>query len=212
MAKKPDPTDAAALAALSLAADRPWRDITLRDIAEAAGLKMTALYGVVRSKDDVIDALMRHFDRAAADELDLDADGSVRERVFDASMARFDAMDEHRAGLVAIIDAQLQNPLGVARMWPRAMRTARWLLELAAVDTSGAVGAARVQGFTAVLARTTRAWLRDDAGDLAKTMSTLDRALRDVEEWSERLRGASTRTGGEPNADARPPEASDETA
>jgi len=192
------------MAALSLAADQPWRNITLRDIAKAAGLKMAALYGVVRSKDDVIDALMRHFDCAAADEFDLDDDDSARERVFDAAMARFDAMEPRRAGLVAIMDAQLRTPLGVARMWPRAMRTARWLLELAGVDTSGALGAARVQGFTAVLARTTRAWLRDDAGDLAKTMSTLDRALRDVEDWSERLKGARSRTAGESAEGAEP--------
>lgn len=196
MARKTDPLDAAATAALTLAAERPWREVSLRDIAEAAGLPMTAFYGVARSKDDVVGAVLARFDRAAAEMLELDADASARERVFDAAMARYDAMEAERAGVASILSDAFDGPLGplgAARLWPRARRTARWLLELAGVDTSGAAGAACVHAFTFVLARTTRAWLADDAGDLSKTMATLDRALRDIEGWGEILAGRRRR-------------------
>ena len=68
------------------------------------------------------------------------------------------------------------------------------------MDTAGPAGAARTQGMVAILARTMRAWLKDDAGDLSRTMATLDRALRDVESWKERVstwtRGAARGPAG----------------
>lgn len=172
---------------MTLAATRPWREIALRDIAEAAGTPMTALYGVARSKDDILDAVMTRLDKEASEGLELDRAASVRERVFDAAMARFDAMEKRRAGIVSIVREETARPLGLALMWPRVLRTARWILELAGVDTAGAVGAARTHGFALMLAHATRAWLADDAGDLSRTMATLDRALRDLEAWKERF-------------------------
>ncbi|MGD2131588.1 MAG: TetR family transcriptional regulator [Maricaulaceae bacterium] len=191
----------AAEAALKLAAGTPWRKLTLREIVDAAGLSMTDAYGVFSSKDDVLGAIAALLDRAAADELDLDPDAAERERVFDAAMARFDAMEARRDGLVSILAEETSAPLKAALLWPRAARTARWLLELAGVDTSGPLGAARVQGFVLVLARATQAWLKDEAGDLSKTMAALDRALADVESWRERFSPAAwrrkTRRGSE---------------
>ena len=184
---------AAADAALDAAAARPWAELSLRAIAEAAGVSLADLYDAARSKDDVLDAVLAEFDRAAADDLDLDADAPERERVFDVAMARFDAMERRRAGAVSILGHELDRPLGALRLWPASTRTARWLLALAGVDTSGARGQARVQGFAVILARATRAWLRDDAGDLSKTMAALDRMLRDVDGWRARFSDAADR-------------------
>jgi AcrR family transcriptional regulator len=205
MAKKADPLAAAAVAAVALAARRSWRDVSLLDVARESGFPMADFYGVARSKDDVVDAVLARLDKATAERLELDADASVRDRVFEAAMARFDAMEAERAGVVSILSVEVATPLGAARMWPRAGRTARWLLELAGVDTSGALGAARVQGFALIFARATAAWLKDDGGDLSRTMATLDRALRDAETWGRRLSGA--RANGErarPSATAEP--------
>ncbi len=177
-----DIIDRCGAAALALAAEKPWRDVTLRDIAARADLVWRDLYGEVSSKTDVVDGLAARFDREAANQLDLDDDASVRERAFDAAMARFDAMEPHRAGLVSILDDVRRDVALTVRGWGMAQRSARWLLELAGVDASGARGFARVQGFAAILARATDAWRRDDAGDLSRTMAQLDRDLRDVEE------------------------------
>jgi AcrR family transcriptional regulator len=201
MTDKADPLGAAAVAAVGLAAERPWRDVTLRDVAQASGFPMAAFYGVARSKDDIVDAVLARLDKTTAETLEIEADAPLRERVFDAAMARFDAMESERTGIASILSAEVSTPLGAARMWPRATRTARWLLELAGVDTSGAVGAARVQGFALILARATRAWLKDGAGDLSRTMATLDRALRDAEAWGERLSGGRAKAR---RADADP--------
>jgi AcrR family transcriptional regulator len=180
--------DAIADAALTLAASRPWSDISLRDLAEAAGSPMAGLYGAIASKDDVLDAIAARLDRSAADGLEIEREAPVRERLFDAAMARFDAMEARRAGLASILRAEMGRPLAAAARWPRLLRTARWLMELAGEDSGGPLGLARANVFAAVLARTTGAWLEDDGGDLARTMATLDRALRDLESWRERMR------------------------
>jgi AcrR family transcriptional regulator len=194
--------DSVADAAVSLAAERPWDEVALRDIAAAAELPMAALYGVVASKDDVLDAVAARLDREAADDLEIDRDAPVRERLFDAAMARFDAMEARRAGLVSILKAEAAKPAAAARALPRGLRTARWLMELAGVDSSGPMGLARAGGVVLILGRTTQAWLEEEAGGLAKTMAALDRALRDLETWRERFSPA--RGSKAPSEDAAP--------
>ncbi len=200
--------EAVADAAVSLAAERSWDEVALRDIAEAAGVPMARLYGVVASKDDVLDAIAARLDRAAAKDLEIDRAAPMRERLFDAAMARFDAMEERRAGLVSIIEAESAKPEAVVRFLPRGLKTARWLMELAGVDTAGPVGLARASGFALILGRTTRAWLKDDAGGLARTMASLDRSLRDLETWRERiaepLRRATSRRRSGASSEAPP--------
>ncbi|MCG8440186.1 MAG: hypothetical protein MI723_00105, partial [Caulobacterales bacterium] len=115
--------------------------------------------------------------------------------------ARFDAMEPHRAGLAPILSSARRDPLLAARLHRARLRTARWLLEIAGVDSSGGAGMARTHGFAVILARVTREWLRDEAGDLSRTMRALDRALRSVEGWRARwddLAGKRARAEPEP--------------
>jgi hypothetical protein len=162
---------------------------------------MAALYGVAASKDDVLDAVAARLDRAAAEAVEIDRDASMRERLFDAAMARFDAMEARRAGVVSILKAEAAKPASATRLLPRALRTARWLMELAGVDTAGPVGLARAGGFALILGRTTQAWLGDDAGGLAKTMASLDRSLRDFEDWRERFSAPFRHAAGRSSTD-----------
>ncbi len=198
--------DRLADAALAGAGATPFSQLSLRDLADAADISIADACAAANDKSAVVDALARRFDRAAAETFELEPDASIRERVFDAAMARFDAMEPHRAALKSIIEAERQDAGLMLHAWTRLSRTARWLLEIAGMDASGVRGAARVQGFAAILARATRAWMRDDAGDLARTMATLDRRLRDVEDWAGRwpfARRAQTDRGDE-DAHAEP--------
>lgn len=174
-------------AALRLAPGRPWSDIAFGDLAQEAALPLDRVYGRVRTKTDVVDALSRRFDREAARDLEAAPDADVRERVFDAAMARFDAMEPHRAGLKPILKAARSDPALAARGVAMTARSACWLLEIAGVDTSGLGGALRVQGFALILARALRAWESEEAPGLARTMAALDRGLRDAEDWISRF-------------------------
>jgi len=165
----------AADAALGLANDRPWGEITLRDIAEGAGVPFAELYAEAGGKPGVIDGLSRRFDLAAAS-AEIDRAEDAHDRLFEATMARLEAMEPHRFPLIAIGRAE-----GWPGLAPRLPRTARALLETAGIDTAGVTGAARVAAMTATWARILQVW-RDDEGALNRTMAEIDARLKSMRE------------------------------
>ncbi len=167
-----DILDRAAASALELAADRPWSEISLRDIARAAGVSFAKLYARANGKDALLDHLSRRADAAALTSGEADESAEAHDRLFEAVMARLEAMAPHRDALIAIGRA-----VGPLALFPRLPRTAKALLEAAGIDTGGARGALRLAGMTRVWARTLQVW-RDDQGALNRTMAEIDKQLR----------------------------------
>lgn len=176
--------EAFARGVLAIAGGKPWRDVTIFDIAAAASVEVASLAGL--SPGDASDILDDHFDRAAAAGVTgVDRTQILRDRVFDMAMKRFEAMEPHRAALLALEDNR--DGVAIAQAFARAGRTAKWLLTLAGEAVDGVDGAAKVQGLAVVLTRARSAWRDDTAGDFAKTMAALDKGLRSAETWSERI-------------------------
>lgn len=171
-----DILDRAAAAALSLAADRPWSQVSLRDIAQAAGVAFAELYARADGKAAVLDHLATRFDRAAL-AIAPAAEASAHDRLFDAAMARIEAMEPHRAALIAI--SRSERLVVSALRFPR---TARAVLEAAGVDAAPA----RLAAMTAVWARVLQVW-RDDEGALNRTMAELDKRLKQMASGLEKL-------------------------
>ena len=169
-----DPLDRAAQAALVLAEDRPWTEITLREVARAAGLSFAELYARAPGKAALVDRLSRRFD-AEALALSEDEDApDAHDRLFEATMARLEVMAPHRDALIAMARSE-----GPAAMAPRLPRTARALLEAAGIDTGGRKGLLRTAAMTAVWVRTLQVW-RDDEGAYNRTMAEIDKRLRQM--------------------------------
>jgi hypothetical protein len=175
---------ALANAALALAAESGWSGVSLHRLAAEAKRPVQDFYphGVA----DVGEALDTLFDIAAAGEEPPNLEDPERERLFEAAMRRFEAMEPHRAAILAIEAADRSDPVAQAAALARASRSARWLFAVAGLDGDGVLGAARVQGFALVLGRAKAAWRLDDAGDFAKTMAALDKGLRDAEAFEDR--------------------------
>ena len=169
-----DPLDRAAEAALILAEDRPWADISLRDIAKAAGLSFAELYAKAPGKAALVDRLSRRFDAEALVLSEAEDAPDAHDRLFEAVMARLEVMAPRRDVLIAIARAD-----GPAAMALRLPRTARALLEAAGIDTGGRQGLLRTAAMTAVWARTLQVW-RDDEGALNRTMAEIDKRLRQM--------------------------------
>jgi AcrR family transcriptional regulator len=161
-------------AAVMLAADRPWSEISLRDISRAAGLSFADLYAKCPGKSALMDKLSRRLDRIALVSADEDDSAEVSDRLFEAVMARLEAMQPDRAALIAI--AQAEGGVAIA---PRLPRTAKALLEAAGIDTDGPRGAVRIVAMTGVWARVLQVW-RDDEGALNRTMAEIDKRLKQM--------------------------------
>ncbi len=189
-----------ARAALSLAATTPWRELTIVRLADAASRPVADFYGA--SLWEAVDCVEEAFDRAIADDLDaLDPSQSVRDRLFDLIMRRFEAMESHRAAVMAMEQGVDRDPTLLASAHQRHVRCARWVLSLAGLEADGMTGQARAQGLGVIIGQARIAWRGDSAGDFAKTMASLDKNLRRAEEMFGRWAGFDPK----PKADAETP-------
>lgn len=177
-----------ARAALSIAGARPWREVTLATLAHAASRPISDFYGA--SVGEAVDCVEEAFDRAIADSMDqLDPSQSVRDRLFELIMRRFEAMEPHRAAVLAMEHGVDRDPTLMASAHQRHVRCARWVLSLAGLEADGMTGQARAQGLGVIIGQARAAWRGDDAGDFAKTMASLDKNLRRAEEMFGRWAG-----------------------
>lgn len=162
-------------AALDRAAAKKWSEITLADIADAAGLSLADLSKEFDTKGAILAALVRDIDRELLERVAKRSEGQeARDALFDVIMTRFDLLAPHKSALKSIhaagpADLSLAGPL---------LRSMHWMLEAAGISTDGHGGRVRVAGLAAVYASVFRTWLDDDDPGLARTMAALDRRLR----------------------------------
>ena len=195
-------------AAFDIAAERGWNRMTVAQAARRAGLEL----GRARRRFPHRGAVLLRFGREA-DETALGAavPGSpVRDQLFDILMRRIDAMQTHRAGILALFHVLPTNPPMAMLLASANLCSMAWLLEAAEISTSGPLGKLRVKGLLAVWLWTVRAWCADKSVDLAATMAALDRALRRAEAaecWLRPSRPATSPSSATPHAaDAASPE------
>jgi AcrR family transcriptional regulator len=165
-------------AALKLAAERRWSEVSLADIAAAAGLGLAELGAGIANKTDVLILLARRIDADMLARVPAPSPGqSRRDRLFDVVMSRLDALQPHRAALRSM----LATPTLDGRLLVSGMRSQAWMLEAAGIAADGPGGRLRVAGLASLYAGVVRVWLDDEDPGLAKTMAALDRRLRSGE-------------------------------
>jgi ubiquinone biosynthesis protein COQ9 len=162
-------------AALRLAAERPWTQVSMLDIAEAAGIGLTDLRREFGSKALILAAFTRAIDDAVLAKATRPQPGTLpRDAIFEVVMSRFDAMQPYKAGLKSIV-ASMGFDTDAAR---RLFASQAWMLNAAGVPLDGVGGTIRVFGLASVYTSVFRTWLDDDDAGVARTMAALDRRLR----------------------------------
>ncbi len=162
-------------AVLAQAGDRGWRGASLIEAARDAGLDVVRLRQRFPSKLAVLVRFGTMADQAAL--AGAATEGAVKDRLFDMIMRRFDVLQAHRAGVLAVLDAAAMDPalgLFLGRLSTRSMG---WLLEAAGVSALGLRGMLRAKGLLGVWLWAVRSWRDDNSLDLAATMTATDKAL-----------------------------------
>ncbi len=162
-------------AALALAAERPWGEVSVADIADKAGIPLVDL----KASFDGKTAILAEFSALADDEMlrrapRRTADQSARDALFEVIMSRFDALAPYRVALKSIVGSGFADPSHLRAV----MNAQHWMLAAAGVPNDGASGLARAAGLATVYASVFRTWLDDDDPGFARTMAALDRRLR----------------------------------
>jgi ubiquinone biosynthesis protein COQ9 len=162
-------------AALKLADTRPWAEITLLDIADAAGLQLADLKRTFGSKTELVTAFMTAVDDAVVRQAPK-RDGSqpVRDTLFEVIMGRFDILQPYKAAMKSIFFATAADPSLVRPFFA----SQHWMLQAAGIGTDGGQGTLRILGLGSLYAAVFRTWLSDDDPGMARTMASLDRRLR----------------------------------
>ena len=171
-------------AAFALAAERPWREVTLADIAEKAGVTLVELKAAFDSKAAMLaafsglvdDEILRRAPRRTPDQ-------TTRDALFEVIMSRFDALGPYRAALKSIAGSGFTD---IAHL-RAVMDSQHWMLAAAGVNTDGPAGLARTAGLATVYASVFRTWLDDEDPGFARTMAALDRRLRRGESTLNRI-------------------------
>lgn len=203
MARTADPRDKLIASMLRLVPAQGWTAVSLRDIADEAGIALAQCYDRFPSKITLVSAyfikrdqdmlLLVEQERAQDTTPPETATGqgarpedqeeaeqqeeTARERLFDVAMARFDAMEEDKPFLVALENACRRDPALTLSLLPAWRRSIRCVLEAAGIDTTGLRGLLRQKIYGGALLMAGRTWLKDDSADMATTMAALDKQL-----------------------------------
>jgi AcrR family transcriptional regulator len=174
-------------AALALAAERPWDEVTLAEIAARAGVALADLHPRFASRGRILSAFARRIDAEMlrGDEAEL-AGERARDRLFDAIMRRFDLLAPHKDALRSITASTMRDPLAALGQVPALDRSMAWTLEAAGISAGGWRGRLKVRALGATYLAVLRVWL-DDGPDQARTMAELDRRLARLDSMAERF-------------------------
>lgn len=178
-------------AALALAAERGWSGTTMAAVAERAGVSLADVHRHFPSRPHLLCGIGRLADAEVLARPEsgapAEAGDTPRDRLFDALMARFDALAPHREGIRAIVRALPTDPVGAAGLAAMLGRSMEWMIEAAGIEVRAPFRPVVVAALGGVWLAAVRAWMDDDTADLSKTMAALDQALRRAEGVGGRL-------------------------
>ena len=172
-------------AAFALGAEAGWRRVSPAAAARHAGLDLARARGLFPCTGAILKKFGRLADAAVLRHRA--ADGSVRDRLFDILLRRFDYLQTHRAGVAALLRVLPFCPPLALALAEMNLASMGWLLEGAGVEATGIRGALRKRGLLAVWLYGLRAWAEDESPDLTATMAAVDTALARAETFAERF-------------------------
>lgn len=176
-AGKPDPIarDRLIDAALKLAAEKPWGDVSLVDVAASAGMNLAEVRAIAGSKSQIVAFVLRRTDEQVLAQVKGRTEGqSARDTLFEVIMSRFDAMAPIKPAVKSFASA---GQMDTTLIMP-FVNSQRWMLAAAGIDADGASGLLRTAGLGAAYMSVFNTWLADDDPGMAKTMAALDTRLR----------------------------------
>ncbi len=174
-AASPDFDDALIASAFALIAEEGWDKLTVAAAARHANQPLDQARARFPTKLAILMRFGRQADQAAI--TGALTEGPVRDRLFDIIMRRIDALQAHRAGVLALFRDLPSNPLTALALANASHTSMAWMLEAIAVPTNGFRGQLRIKGMLALWLHTVRAWQTDESEDLSHTMAALDVGL-----------------------------------
>lgn len=162
-------------AAFALGAERGWSSVSPAAAAQYAGLDLAQARRLFPCTGDILRKFGRQADIFALS--NPVADGSVKDKLFDSLLRRFDYLQLRRAGVVALLRYLPFFPPFALALAEMNLVSMGWLLTGAGVDATGVAGKLKKRGLLVVWLYALRAWAEDESPDLTATMAAVDTGL-----------------------------------
>ncbi len=167
-------------ALFALIAREGWWALTLPKIAKALKIKLPELLKTYPDKNALLAGFLSFIDQRLAEHTIEETD-SLKERLFEILMLRFEAMQPFRPGLTRLLDEAMADPISgiclAIEMAPSARRAAKLMLDLADFPARKPLRELAIGGLKLVYLHALRTWKNDQSPDLSATMAALDRGL-----------------------------------
>lgn len=162
--------------ALELCAERGWRRLRMKNIAEMVGISTEELKDIFAEKRDILEAFYDDLDQQSlAVGVDMDEE-TVRDRLFAMMMERLDCASPHREAVRKMLAEGMPKQA--------LCRSKRWLgkvLKQAGASQGSPAAPLQQLALMAVWAMVMPVWLQDRSQDLSRTMAALDGHLGHAE-------------------------------
>ena len=171
---------------------RPLSELSLANVAKLAEVNVVLARAVAGDLHELVLGKIAELDDKAIletfDDIEDAGEISIREKILEALMHRFEVYAPYRKQINSLTKAALVQPdLGIA-LSSRLKNTTRRILAMAGDSCDGWRGLIRLKGVMGVVILVARVWMKDKSQDLAPTMKALDQRLQQAEEWGVSLK------------------------
>ena len=130
-------------AAFKLAEHKPWGEVSMLEIADAAGMPLDEMRRAVGAKSQILAGFMRLVDDEVLKRAPTKvAEGARRDALFEVIMSRLDVLTPYKPALKSIAKAA---PADMSLIMPY-LNAQRWMLTAAGINADGASGLIRTSG------------------------------------------------------------------
>lgn len=189
MARKQNDNARQVIALLTLAGRHGWHAVTPAKFAKAAGITAKAATAFLADPAQTMRTIADYVTAAAQQDYRHDPRNTPREALFEILMLRFDIVQRHHAGFLALHSAARRDPRLTAMIVQALYSQGDAILSSARIKVDLPQALLVRIGLAGITGATLCVWRRDDSPDLAKTMAALDRQLRRAEQlmrWVDR--------------------------
>lgn len=193
-------------AALSLLSEMPFSDLTIEGVIDAADVDADLAHCLYHETLDMVETGLANIDAdlatSLAEDVANDDVSTVREKIFEGLIQRFEAYQPYKPVIKAMNSASLKNPKIGLVMVNRLTHAMAQLLTVTGGGGEGIAGRIRAKGLAGICLSILKDWLKDETPDMAETIRLLDKRLQQGENLGVTLGLIRNKPGNDEKAEA----------
>ncbi len=168
--------------ALKISSSDGWKAVSPARISSDTSIPLGQAIALGPSRAGIAALVLKHVNERVLSQVHaVDMTDTAKDRLFEVMMMRFDVLQIHRDGIAALIRYGQRRPGEFICLAPNVLHSMALMLSAAGLGAGGLLGVVRAKALAVAYTSTLRVWLKDESGDMAQTMSALDKALRQLE-------------------------------